>query len=92
MKTRLIIKVSLAMFTGFLVYFTITFFNQQQIFNIKNSRLKQLNLQIQEQHQINGELKTKLDLIDTHEYVERMAREKLGMVKRGERIFIDVRD
>ena len=35
-------------------------------------------------------LEDELDKADTDEYLERMAREKLGLIKANERIFVDV--
>ncbi len=35
-------------------------------------------------------LKEELDQTNTEEYLERMAREKLGLIKSNERVFVDV--
>ena len=39
---------------------------------------------------VNKELNKQKEMINSDEYIEKVAREKLGMVKKGERVFVDV--
>ena len=56
----------------------------------KNEELDVINKKIVSQQQTNEELKTMLGQSDYSEYIERIAREKLGYVYPDERVFIDV--
>jgi len=63
------------------------------------SRMSQLESQIEEtKAQIvqaeaeNKKLKTQLENSDSNEYIEEVAREKLGLVKPGEKMFIPVEE
>jgi len=63
------------------------------------SRMSQLENQIEEiEAQIvqaeaeNEKLKTQLENSDSNEYIEEIAREKLGLVKPGEKMFIPVEE
>jgi cell division protein FtsB len=54
-----------------------------------NNEKRVLEAKIEEEKKENQELKKQKGMINTDEYLEKMAREKLGMVKKNERIFID---
>jgi cell division protein FtsB len=49
-----------------------------------------LQAKIKEEEKNMEELKKQKDIINSDEYIEKIAREKLGMVKKGEKIFVDV--
>jgi len=74
----------------FLAYFAYLAVGQQKTINFKEMQLKKVESKIDEEKKKNDELKKEKDLLDTDEYVEKTAREKLGMVKKGERVFVDV--
>ncbi len=75
--------------TLFIVYFAITFIEQQKIINLKTKQIKDINEKIAEEQRINEELNKSLEIIGSDEYVEKVARERLGMVKSGEKLFVD---
>lgn len=52
--------------------------------------MKNIQAKVEEEIVINEELKRQKEILDTDEYIEKVAREKLGMVKPGEKIFIDI--
>lgn len=83
-----LLKVVLLLFVCF--YFIFTLINQQ----IDLSKYKAVSADYSEKiHAANLEqkqLKDELDQTSTDEYMERMAREKLGLIKSNERVFIDV--
>lgn len=73
----------------FIIYAVFILAKQQ--FDITEAQEKNQNLQ---QHvnaivQENDMLKQRLENANSDEYIERMAREQLGMVKKGERIYVD---
>lgn len=49
-----------------------------------------LNTQIAEQQEKLKELEQLAEKVDTDEYIEKVAREKLGLIKENEIIFIDI--
>ena len=73
-----------------LIYFVATFINQQKLFNAGQRELKALEQKLEEERAENARLRSDLELIGTDEYIERIAREKLGMVKKDERVFEDI--
>lgn len=52
--------------------------------------IQNLNTKIAEQKEKNDEIKDMMGKVDTDEYIEKVAREKLDLVKENEIIFIDV--
>jgi len=73
----------------FFVYFTVTFVEQQKIINLKSKQIETINQKIAEEQRINEELNKSKEIIGSDEYVEKVARERLGMVKSGEKLFVD---
>ena len=84
--------INVLLISAFLGYFSFKMYEQQRILNSKNRELLQLQEAIAEERRLNEDLLMQKETLYTHEYVERIAREKLGMVKAGEKIFIDVNE
>lgn len=84
-------KFKLAIFFAVVLalYFAWTLVDQQRVIYSMNNEKKILEAKIDEEKKENEELKRQKEMSDTDEYLEKMAREKLGMVKKNERIFID---
>lgn len=74
----------------FVVYFGYTFFSQQSIIYSKNIELKELQDRVKQEQETNVELNKQKEMISGDEYIEKIAREKLGMVKQGEKVYIDI--
>ncbi|HHW47252.1 MAG TPA: septum formation initiator family protein [Clostridiaceae bacterium] len=83
-------KIGLLIIIGALIYFTFVFIDQQKLINAKTLEMQNLQDKIAEEKRLNEELRQQKEMINTDEYVEKIAREKLGMVKRGEKVFVDV--
>jgi cell division protein FtsB len=83
-------KIIAGLLIVFLVYFGYTFFDQQNNFEAKASRMKSLEAKILEEGNLNNDLLLQKEMLLNDEYVEQIAREKLGMVKKGEKVYIDV--
>lgn len=74
----------------FVFYFLIQFIVMGAQIRDKQQELATLKLQAQEQRLTNDELQNLLDSGLTDEYIERIARDKLGLAYQGERVFIDI--
>ena len=70
------------------VYAITTFFNQQNILNTYAVNSKELDKEIALAEERQEELKNKKDNVNSNEYIEEMAREKLDMYLPNERVYI----
>ena len=71
-----------------IIYAVITFINQQQILNSYAANSEDLDEQITEATEYQEELNEEKENVDSEEYIEEMAREKLNMYKSNERVYI----
>ena len=71
------------------IYAVVTFFNQQKILNTYASNGEDLDKQIAEAQQYQEELYETKENVNSEEYIEEMAREKLDMYKSNERVYIN---
>lgn len=85
-KSKLGIIIAIALFA----YFVYIILNQQKILSEKKAELDAANNKYTKEMQINEDLKKQKEMINSDEYVEKAAREKLDMVKQGERVYVDV--
>lgn len=81
--------VMLVLMTGLFVYFLVTFVKQQDEISLIQSEMNSVEQKIEKEREIQEELLDLANQADTDEFIERIAREKLGMVKDGERLYID---
>ena len=72
------------------VYATVTLVSLQAQVTEKNAQAEALQSQIDTEKQENFRLEQAIDNLDTQEGIEAVARQKLGMVSRGEIVFYDV--
>lgn len=56
----------------------------------KNAKLMEMKEKVESEKNINSQLNKKKEALNSDEYTEKIAREKLGMVKAGEKVFKDV--
>ncbi|MBN2851459.1 MAG: septum formation initiator family protein [Clostridia bacterium] len=75
-------------FFGYVFYILIS---QQPLIDAKETEKTQLEKQLYERQKIEIELKTDIETADSMQYIEEVAKEKLGMLKPGERVFIDIK-
>lgn len=73
----------------FLTYFCYTMIWQQVVISKKSKEIDALNEKISVAEQQNDKLEKELENIDDPEYLEKVAREKLGLVRPNERVFVD---
>lgn len=60
--------------------------------NKMESELNNLQQKVQEEIKRNEELKEEIERVKSHDYVEKVARDELGLVKPGEILFIPVEE
>lgn len=77
-------------FLAALIYISYLIVQQQSVLNNYNKEIEYYKQKIQAEKEKNEELKEKQDLYTSDEYIENIARDKLGLVKPGEKIFIDI--
>lgn len=74
---------------AFILYFVITFFDQQIQINKYNSQIEMYNKEIEAKKSLVEYYKNQNENITTDEYIESVAREKLGLVKPYETVYVD---
>lgn len=72
-----------------LVYAIFTLASQQKVLNQYSENSKKLASKIEEQQAYNNELLSEKDNVDSKEFIEQMAREKLEMYYPNEKVYID---
>ena len=73
----------------FLGYFGITILKQEIKLNEQKAEILHLQEQIAETEEVNAELERLIEYTESEEFIEKVARERLGWVKKGEIIFIE---
>ncbi len=86
-KRKIIINIAMIVL---IVYFIITFISQQKKLNSYKTEQEYVASKIEEQEKLNKTLISKKDKINSTEYIEEIAREKLDMYKPNESVYIDV--
>lgn len=86
MKKRVL---SFLMFLAICTYAVITLINQQITLNRYNENQAKLIKQIQEEKEYKEELVAQKDNVNSEEFIEQMAREKLDMYLPTEKVYID---
>ena len=71
-----------------ILYFGITFINQQKTINSYKTEQSYYASKIEEQKEYNEELIATKENINSSEYIEKMAREKLDMYLPNERVYV----
>ena len=80
---------SFFMFVAISTYAIITLINQQITLNRYNEEQAKLTQQIKEQGEYKDELVEKKENVNSEEFIEEMAREKLDMYLPTEKVYID---
>lgn len=88
-KKRYEISVVTILIAIFLIYVAYIYSNQSDIIATKQEELADLQVLIQEEKKLSEQLNERLELVNTEDEIQRVARQKLGLVKMGERIFVD---
>lgn len=64
--------------------------SQQKMLNSYNAEIKSYSAQIEKEENTNKDLNRIKENVNSPEYIEQMAREKLGMYLPNERVYIDI--
>lgn len=72
-----------------LAYAIFTLANQQKVLNRYNENSKVLAAKIKEQQAYNEELVAEKENVNSKEFIEQMAREKLDMYYPNEKVYLD---
>lgn len=72
------------------IYLSYIAVKQQKLLYAKNLELDRIEDKIDEETKLNEELTKECEMIQSDEYIEKIAREKLGMVKKNERVYVDI--
>lgn len=72
-----------------LIYAIITLVSQQKVINQYSANSKELASKISEQEMQKAELTDKKQNVNSKEYIEQVAREKLDMYYPNEKIYVD---
>ena len=75
-----------------IIIFAFKLFTNMRKVNQMENRLNDLQQQVEKQIEENEELKEEIKRAKSPEYVEKVAREELGLVKPGEMLFIPVEE
>ncbi len=74
---------------GIAIYVVYTLINQQKTLNQYQKNADELSTKIEEQKEYKEELAKKKDDVNSLEFIEQTAREKLDMYYPNERVYID---
>ena len=85
-KGHLIKKIVLIILS---IYALITIINQQKVLNSYTAQAKALELEVAQEKERNEHLNNEKESVNSTEYIEELAREKLGMYMPNERVYVD---
>ena len=75
---------------AFILYFIYTFIMQQQVLNAYKADEDKYNIEIEKAQEEQEKLEAAKSNINSDEYIEKIAREKLDMYLPNERVYIDI--
>lgn len=82
-------KLGTIFFLGAMAYLTYLLISQQGILYAKQAQMDDINSKIKAEEENKSKLIKQSEEVSSDENVESIAREILGMVKNGERVFVD---
>ncbi len=74
----------------FLIYFVVTIISQQKTLNQYKAEARTYSSQLKSATEVNTELQKTKSNVNSTEYIEEVAREKLDMYLPNERVYIDM--
>lgn len=89
-KSKNKIKLGGLLLAVLLIYFSYITIQQQKIIEGKTQELSEINGLIEEETKLKTKLGEQIKSVNTDEFLEKAARQKLGLVKEGERVFVDI--
>lgn len=70
-------------------YFCLSIYNQERDIEYLKGTYREIQEEMKEKEEILKQVQNELKTVDSDEFVEKQAREKLKMVKSNEKVFID---
>jgi cell division protein FtsB len=89
MKNKKKMRFGILIIVAFLIYFSYITVEQQNILKNKEDELSSIQKIYNEEKKLQLKLDEQFQIVSTQEYIEKAARQKLGLVKEGERVFVD---
>ncbi|HEX3027805.1 MAG TPA: septum formation initiator family protein [Clostridia bacterium] len=83
-------KLWIVIMLGLIVYLSCILIDQQKELSSKRTQMNDLNARIEQGEKEKQALQDQKKSINSAAYAEKVAREELGMIKPGEKKFIDV--
>ncbi len=83
---KLAVRIAIA---ALCIYFVYAVIWQQSMISKKNEEIDNLKNQVELATQESENLKQEIEMMEDPEYIERIARERLGLVRPNERVFVD---
>lgn len=74
----------------FIIYFFVTVYNQQKTLNGYKTSIASVEKEIDEKASYKESLISMKENVNSLEYIEKIAREKLNMYKPSEKVYIDI--
>ncbi len=81
-------RVCLVLVIGFILFFISHFYRGYKIIHMKESQISEIQTQIEASEAEFQRLIALSEDVDSQQYIERIAREQLGLVKKGEILII----
>lgn len=87
MKSKILKRIIIV---AVLIYAVCTFISQQKLLNTYTAEAEDYNTQIEEAKEISQELADTKEHLNSKEYIEDIAREKLDMYLPNEKVYLDI--
>lgn len=84
------INITRIFFIAFAIYVVYTFVSQQKLLNAYAKEDKDYRNQIEQANEMKEELSETLQSLNSTEYIEQIARDKLDMYLPNEKVYIDI--
>ncbi|NLO81689.1 MAG: septum formation initiator family protein [Clostridiales bacterium] len=90
-RRRYVVKTRVKFMIAMLVigYFLVTYVQQELRIREQHAKMEHLKQQIEQVEELNAELERQIEYTKSEEYIEKVARECFGWVKKGEIKFIE---
>lgn len=79
-----------ALILAFIIYFTVTIYNQQKTLDNYKTNIGVVEKKIEEETEYKASLVAQKENASSLEYIEQVAREKLNMYKPNEKVYFDI--
>jgi len=92
MNKRKKFKLSFWIAAGLLIYMLVIIYKQEDMFNARRAELNEVLAKIEAETEYKQQLEKEKQELFSDEHIEKVAREKLGLVRPGDKVFVDIND